>query len=177
MRRAFLSKYIEVQSTDSLIKLQRNIATITTTSALYFDPGVHPDNRLRDFGWSSQAFELRYNAQYVVSPKISLDATIERETCQENAKPTIENYHNTRAECKTTLHNYSVSSHETDLLHGKLSNLTIQKTNSHVGIFCKSHKTVYINQRNISLFKPSISTVVHESFPTICNRVYKVAQH
>ncbi|CAB4023368.1 Hypothetical predicted protein [Paramuricea clavata] len=51
---------------------------MTSTSTLYFDPDLHPDNTLRAFDEFIQSFELRYDAQYPDPPKTSLDAAIER---------------------------------------------------------------------------------------------------
>ena len=44
----------------------------SSTSTLYFNPDLHPDDTLRAFDEFIQTFELRYDAQYPDPPKTSL---------------------------------------------------------------------------------------------------------
>ena len=44
----------------------------------HFDPDLHPDDTLKAFDEFIQSFYLRYEAQYLDAPKVSIDAAIER---------------------------------------------------------------------------------------------------
>ena len=69
------------------------MAAMTSTSTLYFDPDLHPDDTLRAFDEFIQSFELRYDAQYPDPPKTSLDAAIERwKLANDDKKPTLDDY-------------------------------------------------------------------------------------
>ena len=59
-------------------EIPTTMAAMTSTSTVYFDPDLHPDDTLRAFDEFIQNFELRYDAQYPDPPKTSLDAAIER---------------------------------------------------------------------------------------------------
>jgi hypothetical protein len=59
-------------------EIPTTMAAMTSTSKLYFDPDLHPDDTLRAFDEFIQSFELRYDAQYPDPPKTSLDGAIER---------------------------------------------------------------------------------------------------
>ena len=67
-------------------------------SDLFFDPTAHPDETLKAFDDFTQAFELRYEAQFPDPPKVSLDAALNRwvvantSEATPNPKPTLEQY-------------------------------------------------------------------------------------
>jgi hypothetical protein len=78
------------------------MAAMTSTSTLYFDPDLHPDDTLRAFDEFIQSFELRYDAQYPDPPKTSLDAAIERwKLANDDKKPTLDDYDNIRDEWRS----------------------------------------------------------------------------
>ena len=58
---------------------------------LFFDPDKHPENTLKAFNEFTQAFELRYEAQFPDPSKVSMDAAIQRwkfaHTANENSDP------------------------------------------------------------------------------------------
>ena len=69
------------------------MASTTSTSTLYFDPDLHPDDTLRPFDEFIQSLELRYDAQYPDPPKTSLEAAIERwKLANDDKKPTLGDY-------------------------------------------------------------------------------------
>ena len=69
-----------------------------SSSQLYFDPDLHPDDTLKKFNQFIKRFDLRYNAQYPDPPKISIDAAIERwKYSNEDRKPTLEQYDEIRS--------------------------------------------------------------------------------
>ena len=71
------------------------MAATTSTSTLYFDPDLHPDDTLRAFDEFIQSFELRYDAQYPDPPKTSLEAAIERwKLANDDKKPMLDDYDN-----------------------------------------------------------------------------------
>ena len=46
--------------------------------SLFFDPDGHPEGTLKAFTEFTKQFELRYNAQNLDVPGVSLDAAIQR---------------------------------------------------------------------------------------------------
>ena len=60
-------------------------------SRLHFDPNEHPENTLKAFQEFIQHFQLRYDALHPDTPKVSLEAAIERwkisQTTSENQSP------------------------------------------------------------------------------------------
>ena len=57
-----ISRYINKKASKATIST--NMASTTSTSTLYFDPDLHPDDTLRAFDEFIQSFELCYDAQY-----------------------------------------------------------------------------------------------------------------
>ena len=78
------------------------MASTTSTSTLYFDPDLHPDDTLRPFDKFIQSLELCYDAQYPDLPKTSLEAAIERwKLANDDKKPTIDDYDTIGDECRS----------------------------------------------------------------------------
>ena len=58
---------------------------------MFFNPDKHPEDTLKAFDEFTQAFELRYEAQFPDPPKVSMNAAIESwkfaHTTTENPNP------------------------------------------------------------------------------------------
>ncbi len=161
------------------------MATNASASTLYFDPDLHPDDTLRAFDEFIQSFTLRYDAQYPDPPKVSLDAAISRwKLINDDKKPTVDDYDNIRDEWRSkdrVAKLLGIFSSKRLFADWKVADPDESKRSKTTWeYFVSTMQKHYKPTENLTLknhqFR-SLTQEAHESFPTFCNRVYKVAQH
>ncbi|CAB3984517.1 Hypothetical predicted protein [Paramuricea clavata] len=159
------------------------MAAMTSTSTLYFDSDLHPDDTLCAFDEFIQSFELRYDAQNPDPPKTSLDAAIERwKLANDDKKSKLDDYDNIRDEWR--------SKDRVTKLLGTFSSKRLfadwkvaepddsKRAKVTWKYFVTTMQQHYKPTENLTLknhqFR-SLAQDAHESFPTFC--VYKAVQH
>ena len=157
---------------------------------LFFNPNKHPEDTLKVFDEFTQAFELRYAAQFPDPPKVSMDAAIERwkfvhkTTANPNLKPNLAQYDESRQEWPSRdrtanfLGMHSPNRFVTDWQTAQPDDM--DRKSNRWNDFKLIMQIYYKPTENLTskIFDfRSLTQDTKEAFPIFCNRVQKKAKH
>ena len=155
------------------------------SSALYFDPDIHPDDTIKAFEEFLIDFNLRYEASYPDPPKVSLDAAMKRwELTNVDKKPTLEQYDTIVNSWKSKdkvakfLGMYSSRRLYSDWIAALPSES--ERKNADWNTFVQKLRAFYKPTENLTLKHYQFRLINQEkteSFIAFCNRVEKEAKH
>ena len=157
---------------------------------MFFDPDEHPEDTLKVFNEFTQAFELRYEAQFPDTPKVSRDTAIEcwksahTTTANPNPKPNLVQYNEIREEWRSRdrvtrfLGMYPSNKFATDwqaAQPGDIDRKTTRWNNFKLIMqkYCKPSENLTLKNFHFR----SLTQDTKETFPAFCNRVQKEAKH
>ena len=155
------------------------------SSALFFDPDIHPDDTIKAFEEFLIDFNLRYEASYPDPPKVALDAAMKRwELTNVDKKPTLEQYDaivnswKSKDKVAKFLGMYSSRRLYSDWIAALPSES--ERKNADWNTFVQALRAFYKPTENLTLKHYQFRLINQEkteSFIAFCNRVEKEAKH